>query len=111
MNTRGFLANPVEVEVITLMLTIQTEECKNCRLIFEDTDIKRKFADKEMNEYPEDMKKDVLHLSNWIRELAQDYSDRIQIKVIDALSPLGLYKSIRHRIRKFPAFIIGSVTE
>jgi hypothetical protein len=36
METRGFL---------TFMLTIQTEECKNCRLVFEETDSKRKFAD------------------------------------------------------------------
>ncbi len=97
MVRRGFLADPVEVEVITLMLTIQAEECKNCRLIFEDTDIKWKFADRETNEYPEDVKKDVPHLSNWIRRLARDYCDQIQIKVIDALSPLGLYKSIRHQ--------------
>jgi hypothetical protein len=106
MGKRRLSIKSIKVEVISLMLTVQTEECKNCRLIFEETDVKRKFADKEMNEYPEDMKKDVLHLSNWIRELARDYSDRIQSKVIDALSPLGLYKSIRHRIRKFPAFII-----
>ncbi|MFQ5841133.1 MAG: hypothetical protein ACE5I8_01740 [Thermodesulfobacteriota bacterium] len=106
MGKRGLSVKPIKVEVINLMLTVQTEECKNCRLIFEETDMKRKFADKEMNEYPEDVKEDVVRLSNWIRELAHLYSHRIQIKVIDALSPLGLYKTVRHRIREFPTFII-----
>jgi len=96
MKTKGLSLNPIKVEVIALMLTVQTEECKKCRLVFEETDLKRKFADKEINEYPEDVKKNVLHLSNWVRELIQRYSQRIQIKVIDALSPLGLYK--RHDI-------------
>lgn len=106
MGKRGLSVKPIKVEVINLMLTVQTEECKNCRLIFEETDMKRKFANKEMNEYPEDVKEDVVRLSNWIRELARLYSHRIQIKVIDALSPLGLYKTVRHRIREFPTFII-----
>jgi len=106
MEKRGLFVKPIKVEVINLMLTVQTEECKNCRLIFEETDVKRKFADKEMNEYPEDVKEDVVRLSNWIRELAHLYSHRIQFKVIDVLSPLGLYKSLRYRIRKFPTFII-----
>lgn len=106
MKTKGLSLNPIKVEVIALMLTVQTEECKNCRLVFEETDLKRKFADKEINEYPEDVKKNVLHLSNWVRELIQRYSQRIQIKVIDALSPLGLYKRLRHRIKSFPTFII-----
>lgn len=106
MGKRGLSVKPIKVEVINLMLTVQTEECKNCRLIFEETDMKRKFADKEMNEYPEDVKEDVVRLSNWIRELAHLYSHRIQIKVIDALSPLGVYKTVRHRIREFPTFII-----
>lgn len=45
MDTRGFFTDSIKGEVVTLMLTIQTEECKNCRLVFEETDIKRKFAD------------------------------------------------------------------
>jgi hypothetical protein len=106
MEKRGLFVKPIKVEVINLMLSVQTEECKNCRLIFEETDVKRKFADKEMNEYPEDVKEDVVRLSNWIRERAHLYSHRIQIKVIDVLFPPGLYKSLRYRIRKFPTFII-----
>ncbi|MFB0505177.1 MAG: hypothetical protein ACETWT_00445 [Thermodesulfobacteriota bacterium] len=58
------------------------------------------------NEYPESIEGDVPPLSNRIRELVQLYSHRIQVKVIDALSPLGPYKTVRHRIREFPTFII-----
>ncbi len=99
---------PLRVEVVSMMLGIQTEECKNCRLIFADVGLKGKFADKEVNEYPEDVKEEVLRLSDWIRELVQRYPDQIQVKVIDAVSPLGLYKKLRHRIKEFPAFIVDN---
>ena len=97
---------PIMVEVLSLMLTVQTEECKNCSPIFESVGLKTKFHNKEINEYPEDIKGQVLRLSDWIRELSQRYPYQIQIKIIDALSILGLYKKLRHRIKELPAFIV-----
>ena len=97
---------PVTVEVLSVMLGIQTEECKNCRLIFEETGLRSKFADQEINQYPEELKEEVLRLSDWVRELAQRYPNQIQVMVIDAVSPLGLYKKLRYGIKKFPAFIV-----
>lgn len=97
---------PIMVEVLSLMLTVQTEECKNCSPIFESVDLKRKFHNKEINEYPENVKEEVLRLSDWIRELSQSYPDQIQLKIIDAVSILGVYKKLRHRIKGMPAFIV-----
>lgn len=97
---------PIMVEVLSLMLTVQTEECKNCSPIFESVGVKGKFHNKEINEYPEDVKEEVLRLSDWIRELSQRYPDQIQIKIIDAVSILGVYKKLRHRIEGIPAFIV-----
>jgi hypothetical protein len=97
---------PIMVEVLSMMLTVQTEECKNCSPIFESVGLKRQFHDKEINEYPEDVKEEVLRLSDWIRELSQRYPYQIQIKIIDAVSILGIYKKLRHRIKRLPAFIV-----
>ena len=49
-----------------------------------------------MDEYPPDLKEDYLKLSEWIRELARIYQPRLCIKLIDAQSILGFYKSLRH---------------
>ena len=59
-----------------------------------------------LNDYPDDLKEDYLFLSNWIRELSQKYRENILIKVIDAQSLQGVVKSIRHRIFRYPTFII-----
>ncbi len=59
-----------------------------------------------INEYPDDWKYAVSYLSEWIQELSHLYRHRIVIRVIDAMSPLGLWKQIRYRLFRFPAFII-----
>lgn len=63
--------------------------------------------DSQINEYPEDMKEEYARLSDWIRRLVQVYRLRVTIRVIDAFSPVGLIKAIRHRFRKYPTFIVG----
>jgi hypothetical protein len=59
-----------------------------------------------MDEYPPDLKEEYLRLSDWIRELTRNYKDRLLIKLIDAQSILGIYKSLRHWVRKYPTFIV-----
>jgi hypothetical protein len=99
---------PLRVEVVSKMLGVQTEECKNCRLVFEEVGLKSKFHNQEINQYPDDIKEEVLRLSDWIRDLVQRYPNNVQFKIIDAMTPLGFYKMLRHRIRKFPSFIINA---
>ncbi len=59
-----------------------------------------------MDEYPLDLKEEYLKLCDWIRELTRLYKDGLVIKLIDAQSILGFYKSLRHWVRKYPAFIV-----
>ena len=101
------LTKPLRVEVLSKMLGVQTEECKNCRLVFEEVGLKSKFHNQEINQYPDDIKDEVLRLSDWIRDLVRRYPDNVQFKIIDAMTPLGVYKILRHRIRKLPGFIIA----
>jgi hypothetical protein len=60
----------------------------------------------DINEYPPDVKEDSLKLSELICELYQLYKHRIRIRLVDAQSPLGIYKSLVHRFRTYPTFIV-----
>lgn len=60
----------------------------------------------DLNDYPEDLKEEYLFLSDWIRELARKYGARILIRVTDAQSLQGFYKSLRYRVFRYPAFVI-----
>ena len=56
--------------------------------------------------YPDDWKLAVDYLSSWLEEISNLYRHRIKIRVIDAQTPLGFWKQIRHRLFRFPAFIV-----
>ena len=60
----------------------------------------------EINEYPEDAKEEFLRVSDWIRAAHSRYGNRVMIRLIDPQSPSGMWKVLRHRIRRFPAFLV-----
>ena len=60
-----------------------------------------------MDEYPTDMLQDHIRLSEWVVELSQRYGPDIEIRVIDPQSGLGLWKSLRYWVRKYPTFIVN----
>jgi hypothetical protein len=70
--------------------------------------VKDKRDNRDLNEYPEDVKEDYLYLSSWIKELSQKYREKILIRITDAQSLQGFYKSIRYRAFRYPAFIINN---
>jgi histone acetyltransferase (RNA polymerase elongator complex component) len=96
---------PILLEIVTKVMTTY-DHCRHCEVIFDQAGLDRKFHQKEMDEYPPDLKEEYIRLSNWIRELNRLYKHRLLIKLIDVQSLLGLYKSLRHKIRKYPTFII-----
>jgi hypothetical protein len=60
----------------------------------------------EINEYPEDLKADYLHLSEWIRGTRRKYGRRVVVRLVDPQSLGGMWKVLRHRIRRFPTFFV-----
>jgi hypothetical protein len=96
---------PIQLEIVTKVVTF-FDRCRRCQILFNQSGLDEKIHQKEMEEYPPDLKEEYLKLSDWIRELTRLYKHRLLIRVIDAQSPLGFYKSLRHRIRTYPAFIV-----
>ncbi len=99
------MMRPILLEIVSKVLTT-FDHCRHCEILFDQAGLDQKFHQKEMNEYPSDLKEEYVKLSDWIRELRRLYKHRLLIKLIDIQSPLGIYKSLRHRIRTCPTFII-----
>ena len=95
----------ITLEVISLVPGL-FNTCAHCEFINDQVGLKEKRDRQDLNEYPEDLKDDYLFLSQWVKELSQRYREKILIKIIDAQSLEGLYKSVRHRVFRYPAFII-----
>jgi hypothetical protein len=69
--------------------------------------LKDKRDNHDLNDYPEEVQEDYLFLSGWIRELSHQYGDKILIRITDAQSLQGFFKSIRYRAFRYPSFIIN----
>ena len=96
---------PITLEIVTRVVTT-FGHCRHCEVLFDEADIAQKFHQKDMNEYPQDLMDEYLRLSDWLKELSRLYQHRLLIKIIDVQSLLGIFKSLRHRIRDYPTFII-----
>ncbi len=96
---------PITLEIVTRVLTT-FGHCRHCEVVFDEADFAQKCHQKEMKEYPPDLVEEYSRLLDWLRELRQLYQHRLLIRMIDAQSPLGIYKSFRHWIRKYPTFIV-----
>lgn len=55
---------------------------------------------------PEDLMQEYRQVSDWVRELFRVHCDRILLKVIDAASIEGFYRSLKYKARRYPAVIV-----
>ena len=60
----------------------------------------------EINEYPEDLKAEFLQLSEWVRDTRKTHGQQVVVRIVDPQSLGGLWKVLRHRIRRFPTFFV-----
>jgi hypothetical protein len=97
---------PIFLEIITRTITTYGH-CRHCTVLFDESGLQKEFNKKALADYPEDLQEEVARLSDWIRELKSLYKHRLVMRVIDAHSPVGMAKCLRHWIRKYPAFIIN----
>ena len=99
------MMKPLTVEVISHWTTA-FGNCAPCELIMNEACVNTGAHHQDMADYPADLKEEMTKLGDWLGELCRLYRHRVCIRLIDAQSPLGLYKSLIHRIRRYPAFII-----
>jgi hypothetical protein len=102
---REKMMKPILLEIVTKVITT-FDQCRHCEILFDEAGIDEKLHRKEMDEYPSDLKEEFTKLSDWIRELNFLYKHRLVVKLIDAQSPLGIFKSLRYWIRSYPTFIV-----
>lgn len=100
------MASPVSVEVITYAPT-EFYHCLHCEVIWHDAGIGPKVhAEQRATSLPSDLARQYEALSVWARHVADRFGDRVTIRVVDAASLEGFYKSIRYNVHRYPAFVV-----
>lgn len=52
------------------------------------------------------MKAEYLRLSEWVRKTRKTHGQRVVIHVVDPQSLGGFWKVLKHRIRRYPSFLM-----
>lgn len=96
----------VRVEVITYTPTF-FYHCQHCELTFQHMGLGERFhRDQARESLPEDLRREFDALSLWAHGLAERYGDDVRIRVIDAASIEGFWRSLKYGVWRYPAVVI-----
>jgi hypothetical protein len=81
--------------------------CAHCERLFDAAGIGDAVHREIQAGYPPEILEQAGRLAAWLDELSLRYRERLHIRVIDPQSLQGFFKSLRHWVRRYPAFIVG----
>lgn len=98
-------SSPILLEVIAHIPT-DFFHCSHCERLFDVAGIGESMHQDIRASYPPEMLEEAERLAVWLQDLSLRYGKRLQIRVVDAQSMEGFFKSLRYWTRRYPAFIV-----
>jgi len=97
---------PLSVEIIAYAPTA-CYHCTHCEIAWHEMGKSSRAHEEQLDSsLPEDLAREYRVISNWVKEMFRVHCDRLTVKVIDAASVEGVFKSLRHNARRYPAVIV-----
>ena len=97
---------PVKIEVLAYAPTV-FYHCQHCELTFQQMGIGDRVHREHAKEaLPDDLREEFHVISDWIHELHASHGRSVEIKVVDAASIEGVFKSVKHRAHRYPTVIV-----
>ncbi len=101
------MAEPLLVEIIAYAPTAYYH-CKHCEVAWREAGMSNHLHDEQVaNSLPADLTQDYQAAADWVGDLFRRYCDQVTVKVIDAASAEGFFKTLRYGVRHYPAVIVG----
>jgi hypothetical protein len=97
---------PVRVQVITYAPTA-FYHCQHCELTFSEMGLGDRVHREQAREaLPDDLRHEFEIVSGWVHDLATRFGRQVRLRLVDAASIEGFWKSLRHGVRRYPAVIV-----
>lgn len=97
---------PLLVEIIAYAPTA-FYHCTHCEVAWREMGASNRIHEEQVeSSLPEDLAREYQAVSDWVKEIFRVHCDRITVKVIDAASVEGFYKSLKYNARRYPAVIV-----
>ena len=98
---------PLLVEIIAYAPTAYYH-CTHCEVAWREMGATNRIHEEQMeSSLPPDLMREYQTVSDWVREMFRVHCDAIVLKVIDAASIEGVYKSLKYKARHYPAVIVN----
>lgn len=98
--------SPLLVEIIAYAPTAYYH-CTHCEIAWREMGKSNRVQQEQLtSSLPQDLFQEYQAISDWVQEMFRAHCDRLIVKVIDAASVEGVFKSLRYNARRYPAIII-----
>lgn len=102
------MSKPLMVEIIAYAPTA-FYHCTHCEVAWREMGKSNRVHEEQLeSSLPPDLAREYQSVSDWVKEMFRIHCDRILVKVIDAASIEGFYKSLKYNARRYPAVIVDS---
>jgi hypothetical protein len=96
----------VQVEILTYA-PIEFYHCQHCEVVWHSIGFGQRIrAEQRSAGLPDDLQAEYSAIADWVAAAHARYGDQLRVKVVDVASVEGVFKAIRHRARRFPAFVV-----
>ena len=100
------MSKPLLVEIVAYAPTA-FYHCTHCEIAWREIGVGNQAHEEQLqSSLPEDLAQDYLVVSQWVKDVFRRYCDQVVIKMVDAASLEGVWLSLRHGARRYPAVII-----
>jgi hypothetical protein len=97
----------VRLDVIAYAPTV-FYHCQHCEIAFQNAGLGDRVHHEQAEEgLPADLQAEYAEVSDWIHRIVVRYGRRLRVRLIDAASVEGVWKSLRHKIRRYPAAVVA----
>jgi hypothetical protein len=97
---------PVTIEVL-VYAPVAFFHCMHCELIWRESGARTRDRHEQLEtSLPADLQVQYQRLSDWVREMVEAHGPRLRFRIVDAVSVEGWFKSLRYRVRRYPAVIM-----
>jgi hypothetical protein len=101
------MEKPLLVEIIAYAPTA-FYYCTHCEIAWNEMGKSNRAQEEQLeSSLPEDLAREYRVISDWVKEMFRVHCDRLTVKVIDAASVEGVFKSLRYNARRYPAVIVN----
>lgn len=101
------MAAPVKLEILAYAPTTFFH-CQHCEAVFDEVGVGRGIHREQVEQgLPPELLQEYARVSDWVQRIAARTGDRVAFDLVDVASVRGFWKSLRHRVRSYPAVLVN----